>query len=54
MASIEELKSARLKKLEILKNSGIDPYPSRVPRDFDVSYVRTNFSDLEVSQNLNR
>jgi lysyl-tRNA synthetase class 2 len=52
MASIEELKSARLKKLEILKNSGIDPYPSRVPRDFDVSYVRTNFSDLEVSQKI--
>jgi lysyl-tRNA synthetase, class II len=33
MASLEEIKASRLKKLEILKSFGMDPYPSKVPRD---------------------
>lgn len=30
MASLEEIKQERLRKLEILKNSGVDPYPAKV------------------------
>ena len=44
MASLEEIKSARLQKLEILKERGINPYPARVPRDFPISFFKTNFS----------
>lgn len=44
MASLEEIKSARLAKLEILKSKGVNPYPARVPRDFPISFLKTNFS----------
>ncbi|MEQ1561355.1 MAG: lysine--tRNA ligase [Nitrospira sp.] len=43
MASLEEIRSARMQKLEILKNKGINPYPTDVPRDFPVNFLKTNF-----------
>ncbi|MDQ5969385.1 MAG: lysyl-tRNA synthetase, class [Patescibacteria group bacterium] len=43
MASIDEIRQARLQKLEILKNAGIDPYPAKVPRDFPIVFLKTNF-----------
>lgn len=43
MASLDEIKAGRLQKLEILKENGINPYPSKVPRDFDVSFLKDNF-----------
>ena len=54
MASLEEIKSARLAKLEILKSKGVNPYPARVPRDFPISFLKTNFnaqidSDTSIS-----
>ncbi len=49
MASLEEIRETRLKKLEQLRNSNIDPYPAKVPRDFDLAEVRRNFADLEKS-----
>lgn len=47
MASIEELKSTRLAKLEILKKYGMNPYPSKVPRTFCLADVKANFSEYE-------
>ncbi len=47
MSSIEEIKEVRLKKLELLKEAGMDPYPARVSRDFDIAFLKNNFSEKE-------
>ncbi|MFZ2621236.1 MAG: lysine--tRNA ligase [Minisyncoccia bacterium] len=47
MSSLEEIRSGRLLKLEILKKKGINPYPSKVPRDFPIGFLKTNF-DAQV------
>ena len=47
MSSLEEIRAARLKKIEILKSKGVDPYPASAPRDFAVSEVKENFKDFE-------
>src|SRR3989344_1226042 len=47
MASIEELRNERLKKLDVLRAHGIDPYPSKVPRDFSLEETRSKFKELE-------
>ncbi|HDO23683.1 MAG TPA: lysine--tRNA ligase, partial [bacterium] len=46
MSSLEEIRSERIKKLEALKNKGINPYPVFVPRDFAISEVLADFSKL--------
>ena len=50
MASLEEIKEARLKKLEILKDKGINPYPAKVPRDFSLVEVKKDFENLEKTE----
>jgi lysyl-tRNA synthetase class 2 len=47
MTSIDEIRQVRLQKLEILKKAGINPYPSKVPRDFPISFLKKNF-DAQV------
>ena len=47
MASIEEIKKARLNMLELLKSEGIDPYPGKVPRDIDLFNLKQNFDHFE-------
>lgn len=47
MASLEEIKQARLKKLEILKEKGVDPYPAKVPRDFNLFDLKSDFERFE-------
>jgi lysyl-tRNA synthetase, class II len=47
MASLEEIKQARLLKLEKLKEKGIDPYPAKVPRDFDIIALKKDFATYE-------
>lgn len=47
MASIDEIKAARLAKLKLLKEKGVDPYPSKIPRDYSLSEVRDSFDALE-------
>jgi lysyl-tRNA synthetase class 2 len=49
MASLEEIREARLKKLDKLRQAGLDPYPAKVPRDFSVSEFKQTFEDLEGS-----
>ena len=49
MASLEEIRQARLAKLQILKERGINPYPSKVPRDFPIDFLKKNF-DKQTEQ----
>ncbi len=50
MASLEEIRTERLRKLELLKKAGINPYPSSVPRDHALSEVKSHFVELEVAK----
>src|SRR3989344_4079052 len=43
MASLEEIRNARLAKLQKLKERGINAYPAKVPRDFPIDFLKTNF-----------
>ena len=43
MSSLDEIRQGRLQKLEILKKAGVNPYPAKVPRDFPVIFLKTNF-----------
>jgi len=47
MASLEEIRTERLRKLELLKKEGINPYPSSVPRDHALSEIKSRFAELE-------
>lgn len=47
MASIEELRDARIKKIELLKEAGMNPFSSSVPHDYTIAYVKSNFEKLE-------
>ncbi|MBU2109525.1 lysine--tRNA ligase, partial [Patescibacteria group bacterium] len=44
--SLEDIRNERIKKLEILKEKGVDPYPVSVSRDFLISEVLKDFSKL--------
>lgn len=46
MASLEELKAVRLEKIKILEKSGMDPYPSSVPRDYSIKEIKSKFETL--------
>jgi lysyl-tRNA synthetase class 2 len=46
MASIEELRDTRIKKIELLKEAGMEPYPSSVPRDYTISEIKNKFDEL--------
>ncbi len=46
MSSLEELREIRLRKIELLRESGMDPYPARVLRDMPLKDLRDGFDDL--------
>ena len=46
MASIEELRVARLQKLHLLQEAGMDPYPAHISRDYPLNIVRDEFTGL--------
>lgn len=46
MASLNEIKEARLEKIKILKDFGMDPYPAKSKRDFSLSEVKNRFDEL--------
>lgn len=46
MSSLNEIKDTRIKKLEILKNKGINPYPSESKRELTLLEARNSFSNL--------
>ena len=47
MASIEELRAERIKKLESLKESGYNPYPSKTNTTHTISEALGNFEELK-------
>lgn len=47
MTSLKELKEERLRKLEVLKSKGINPYPAVSERTHAISDVLTSFEDYE-------
>lgn len=47
MASLDEIKEARLKKLAKLRGLGVDPYPAKVPRDLPIAELKNNFEKYE-------
>ena len=46
MASIEELRIARLQKLHRLQEVGMDPYPADIARDYPLNVVKDEFEGL--------
>src|SRR5574343_211345 len=52
MASIDELRTIRLAKLELLKKAGMEAYPAKVPRDHCLRDAKANFAEYEKSQKV--
>ncbi|KXJ97822.1 MAG: Lysine--tRNA ligase [Parcubacteria bacterium OLB19] len=52
MSSLEEIRAERLKKLQILKDKGINPYPAEVNRSHEIISVLEQFSDLEIEKKI--
>ncbi len=49
MASLDEIREERLKKLELIKDSGIEPYPGDVSRTHDIKSALSAFDGLVAS-----
>ncbi len=49
MSSIDEIRHARIKKLELLKKKGIDPYPAESKRELALVEALNDFESLEKS-----
>ncbi len=52
MASLEEIREGRLKKLEILKKAGIDPFSAKTERDFEIGKLIKDFEKLQKENKL--
>ncbi|MBI2627174.1 MAG: lysine--tRNA ligase [Parcubacteria group bacterium] len=48
--ALEEIRKARLEKLEKLKKAGVDPYPAKSWRSHKIDQVLDNFDDLSDSK----
>ena len=51
MASLEELRDTRIKKIKLLEEAGMSAYPVSLSVDYSLSYLKDNFEDLEKSSN---
>jgi lysyl-tRNA synthetase, class II len=49
MSGLDDVRAERLKKLQILKDKGINPYPAEVNRTHEISSALASFADLEAS-----
>ncbi len=43
---LEDIVAERRKKLDAIKTAGIDPYPARVKRSFDIAHALTDFDTI--------
>src|SRR3989344_5887950 len=50
MSSIDEIRDTRIKKLELLKKQGINPYPAQSNRELTLAEAIANFADLEKNK----
>ena len=48
---LDELRSERIKKLNLLRENGKNPYPALTKRDASIESVLKNFPELEESKN---
>ena len=46
MASIEELRDTRIKKIELLIEAGMNPYPASISCDYTISQIKNKFDEL--------
>ncbi len=52
MSSIDEIRDARIYKLELLKKKGINPYPAEAKRELSLAEAIENFESLEKSSEI--
>lgn len=52
MASLEEIRTERIRKLKLLKESGVNPYPIISERDFTVGKAVKQFSKLSKKKSV--
>lgn len=50
MSSLDEIRSLRIKKLELLKEKGINPYPASSSRELSLAQVLESFENLKKSK----
>ena len=50
MSGLEDVRMERIKKLEILKEHGINPYPAKVERSHEIAHAVEYFGELEVAK----
>lgn len=50
MASLSELREERLKKIELLREAGIEPYPAETSRSIDIDGFLADFETLRISK----
>src|SRR3989344_5206820 len=51
MSSIDEIRDARIKKLELLRSKGVNPYPAESKRELTLKEAVDNFDTLEKKKN---
>lgn len=52
MSGLDEVRNERIKKLELLKAKGINPYPGKVNRTHEIGQVLSDFSNLETNKTI--
>ncbi len=50
MSSIDEIRDLRIKKLKLLKDKGINPYPAESKRELTLKEIIVNFDNLEKNK----
>lgn len=50
MSSIDEIRDARIKKLELLRKRGVNPYPAESKREISLKDAVENFENLEKNK----
>ena len=54
MSAFEEIRNDRLKKLELLKEKGVNPFPASVKKSLDIAEILRDFEKLlEKNKSLN-
>ena len=52
MSSLDEIRDSRIKKLELLKTRGINPYPAESKREISLIEAIDSFSELETKKEI--
>ena len=50
MSSIDEIRDARIKKLKLLRDKGVNPYPAKSQREISLKEAFDNFENLETNK----